>query len=50
MYDITFKCDGRGSDVVGIKVNGESVSYKDNIIPAESGKTLKIEVELSHLS
>lgn len=50
VYDITFKCDGSGSDVVGIKVNGESVSYKDNIIPAESGKTLKIEVELSHLS
>jgi len=50
IYDITFKCDGSGSDVVGIKVNGESVSYKDNIIPAESGKTLKIEVKLSHLS
>lgn len=47
VYDITFNGDGRGSDVVSVKVNGKDVFFKDNIIPAEKGKTLKIEVSLS---
>ncbi|MGN1096190.1 MAG: GH36-type glycosyl hydrolase domain-containing protein [Eubacteriales bacterium] len=47
VYDIHFVCDGTGCDVVRMTVNGEEVSYKDNIVPAQPGKTLKIEVSLS---
>lgn len=44
VYDVRFTCDGTGSDVVCMKVNGEEVHYDRNIVPARPGETLVVEV------
>ena len=45
-YNITFIGNGEGCDVLSMTVNGTPVSYERNIVPAESGKTLEIVVNL----
>ena len=49
-YNVKFKGDGNGSDVLEIKVDGKTVSYENNIIPAQPGKTLDVEVVLGKRS
>lgn len=49
-YNIKFTGDGNGSDVIEIKVDGKTVSYDDNIIPAQPGKTLDVSVTLGKRS
>lgn len=43
-FDIHFTCDGNGSDVLGITVNGEKI--EGNVIAPVAGETLKVEVAL----
>jgi hypothetical protein len=43
-FDIHFTCDGSGSDVLGITVNGEKI--EGNVIAPVAGETLKVEVAL----
>lgn len=46
VYDIKYTCLGTGCDVKEIKVDGKVVSYKDNVIPPVSGKTMNVEVTI----
>ena len=46
VYDITFKGDGSGSDVLSVKINGQPFEGKNNTVPPRAGETLKIEVLL----
>ena len=43
-YDIHFTCDGEGSDVLGITVDGKEI--EGNVIAPVAGATLKVEVKL----
>ena len=43
-FDVHFICDGEGSDVLGITVDGEAID--GNIIAPVAGKTIKVEVKL----
>ena len=43
-YDIHFTCDGEGSDVLAITVNGKAID--GNVIAPVSGETLCVEVKL----
>jgi cellobiose phosphorylase len=43
-FDIHFTCDGEGTDVLGITVDG--VAIEGNVIAPVAGKTLKVEVKL----
>lgn len=45
-YNVRFVGDGKGCDVISMTVDGKSVSYKDNVVPAQTGKTLDIVVTL----
>ncbi len=46
VYDVRFSCDGQGSDVLSVKVNGEKIDSENNVIPAKEGETLVVEVSL----
>jgi hypothetical protein len=43
-FDVSFTCDGTGSDVLEIKVDGNVI--EGNIIAPVAGKTIKVEVKL----
>ncbi|MBQ0010789.1 MAG: hypothetical protein KBS76_06795, partial [Ruminococcus sp.] len=45
-YEITYLCDGTGSDILSIEENGKPVSYPDNVIPPVEGQTLTLTVRL----